>query len=147
MLFNVLNNVLNNHYATKLCCDYFEVAQAWDDLIDRDKELSDKEIHRAFALALVDIPNNPFYIQHSLQIQPVVGLSICKWLTANKYEDENNLVKYGKAYMLRAGLYDLFAQCYIILYGITELTKIYDIYGETIQDYLKEMECQTQLQQ
>jgi hypothetical protein len=52
-----------------------ELAHTWDDLIDRDKEVTDDAINKAFAIALVYLPANPFYQRIQPQILPM-------WLSA-----------------------------------------------------------------
>lgn len=141
-IYDNLVNVLGNSDAAKLCYEYFIVAQYWDDLIDRDVELTDKEIHDAFITLSISIPSNNFYRAYAHKILPIIETTIYKWLSANRYEDKCESLH--KAYMLRAGIYDLFSMCYIILHGILGDVNIYDLYGEIFEDYEKEMKCQIQ---
>jgi len=133
-----LLKVLGDVYAAKLCYDYFIIAQCWDDLIDKDNELSDIEIHDAFYTSLISIPTNPFYLKNSHKILPVLEVSIYKWFQSNKYESKKT--ELNKAYMLRAGLYDIFSACYIAIHGIDADFNIYDLYGETFNEFMKEFE-------
>jgi len=133
-----LIQVLGDINAAKLCYDYFIIAQYWDDLIDRDNELSDIEIHDAFYTSLITIPTNPFYLKNSHKILPILEITIYKWFQANKYEKEKK--ELHKAYMLRAGLYDIFSACYIAIHGIGADFNIYDLYGETFNEFIKEFE-------
>jgi len=136
-LYGKLEEVLGNSDAAMLCFDYFIVAQFWDDLIDRDKEYSDTDINDTFYTCLVSIPTNIFYIKNSYKITPILELSIYKWFKANDYESKK--IELSKAYMLRAGLYDLFALCLIIIYGVDTKKNIYDLYGEVFEEYSKEV--------
>jgi hypothetical protein len=141
-LYENLLEIMKDQGAARLCFDYFMVAQIWDDLIDRDKELQDHEINNAFVTALLNIPQNPFYLKFAHKIIPILEVSIYKWYKANDYED--NSKELNKAYMLRAGLYDIFAQCIIIIYGVDTKINIYDLYGEVFENYEKEIKCQIQ---
>lgn len=141
-LHKELQSILGDISAARMCFDYFIVAQYWDDLIDRDNELSDDEIHDAFYTSLVSIPNNPFYQKYQHKITPILEVTIYKWLQSNKYE--NDCKELNKAYMLRAGLYDLFSLAYITIHGLSGGANIYDLYGETFDKYKKEIICQTQ---
>lgn len=140
-----LMKLFNNSQATKLCTDYFIVSQVWDDLIDGE-EVSKSNIHSVFRLALCEIPSNPFYLQFNSYLQPVIDINISKWLVANEYEDRKEQLH--KAYMLRAGIYDLFAMCYKLIHGpLIDCSPIYNLYGEIFKEYKKEILCQTQSQQ
>ena len=133
-----LIQVLGDINAAMLCYDYFIIAQYWDDLIDKDNKLEDIEIHDAFYTSLISIPTNPFYLKNSHKILPVLEVSIYKWFQSNKYESEK--IELNKAYMLRAGLYDIFSVCYIAIHGIDADFNIYDLYGETFNEFRKEFE-------
>lgn len=141
-IYEHLYNITQDRYVAELCDDYFKVAQFWDDLIDRDKELQDDEINQAMEILILRIPSNPFYIAHRDKILPILQVTIYKWYQANKYEATKEHL--DKAYMLRAGIYDLFALCITLIKGLDTNINVYDIYGETLKDLEKELMCQTQ---
>lgn len=71
-----------------------DLAHIWDDLIDRDKPVSDADVNRAFLSALVYLPANPFYNSIQTQILPLWMTVISAYETANKFEvdkDEHGL--------------------------------------------------------
>lgn len=140
VIYENILNITNDVGAAKLCQDFFVVTQMWDDFIDRDNELTNEEINKGMELALVEIPTNPFYIKNFMVLQPLVQSMIYKWYQANRYEDDKKQL--SKAYMLRAGIYDLFAQCVIITRGLGTDINIYDLYGEDFNEYEKEFKCQ-----
>ena len=49
------------------------VCHFWDDLIDKDVEISDEAINSVMWVALIDIPANPFYQQHREALRMVLG--------------------------------------------------------------------------
>ena len=67
-----------------------EVSQIWDDLIDRDKDVSNDSINQAFIALISTLPRNRFYIDNFSEIQPLVESAILDWLTANKFENEGS---------------------------------------------------------
>lgn len=67
-----------------------DLAQAWDDLVDRDKEIDEPTINNAFLIALVYLPTNPFYqrIQHT--VAPMWITVVSAFEAANKFEREKD---------------------------------------------------------
>lgn len=72
--------------AAKFIADLCQVAHLWDDLIDRDTELSEADINKAFTLALVTIPANPFYQANLRELSPLMFSGILGYVTANTLE-------------------------------------------------------------
>lgn len=147
---NLIEVVFKNLYpllkcngdATRFCCDLMKIAQVWDDLIDRD-DYEDDDINHVFHILLFTLPLNPFYIQHQDELRPLIMNTILKWNDANKMESEKEDGDLHMAYMLRAEIYSIF--CYVaLLVGGSSYAKevgvqIRRLYGETMKDYLKEM--------
>ena len=129
-----------NRNAVDLCVTLFGVAQVWDDLIDDCA--SERDINKAFVAALVEIPTNPI-----AQMMPELPYHIynvfLRWRDATAIEDnqpsDDDL---HKCYMLRAGLYDIFALIAAKLYGDDYAAEvgpqIRRLYGETFQEYSQE---------
>lgn len=96
-----------NNDAVDLVLAIAEVSHAWDDMIDRDKSLDDARINRAFTLALLEIPKNPFYQKHCLELLPVMTAGALNWFTANKYEAQDDKEAHALAHVLRYGIADV----------------------------------------
>jgi len=62
------------------------VADVWDNLIDRDKPVSNEEINDAFWKMSVEIPRNAFYRAHIDDLLPVMATGILNWMAANSIE-------------------------------------------------------------
>lgn len=75
-----------NEDAARLVERLCRVAHIWDDLIDKDKDVSDEQINEAFRIALIDLPNNPFYREHNAAIAPLVYMGVIGYMTANRME-------------------------------------------------------------
>lgn len=83
------------------------VAQVWDDLIDRDRQVPDAEVHRAFYAALIDLPRNPFFAAYSAELLPVLNASILNWHAANALRREPKPALRQAANVLRCRMYDV----------------------------------------
>ena len=64
-----------NTDALNLFHNLVSLVHIWDDLIDKDKPVTDADINKAFLTALVYIPANPFYKIIEAQVLPM-------WVTA-----------------------------------------------------------------
>lgn len=67
-----------------------DLVHTWDDLIDRDKDVSEREINNAFLIALVYMPSNPFYRFIQDQVIPMWTTILLSYETANKFEREKD---------------------------------------------------------
>jgi len=71
-----------------------DLAHAWDDLVDKDKDLGEAAINNAFLIALVYLPANPFYQHIQRDVMPMWLTVVSAYQTANHYErakDEHGL--------------------------------------------------------
>jgi hypothetical protein len=128
-----------NAAATMLCLDLLEIVHVWDDLIDKDKPVSDGQIDAAFRKLMLDLPMNPFWQAHSGMLIPALQSSWLQWHAANVMERELRPGDKEKAYMLRAAVYQVFHLCAALCGGF-EWAKsvgpeIYRLYGETAESY------------
>jgi hypothetical protein len=96
------------------------VMHTWDDLIDKDREVSDGEINAAFWLALVELPANPFYAAHADMLRPIVVQSILNWRAATQMEREATCEQYNDlkiAFIIRSTYIDLVVMSACVLGG------------------------------
>lgn len=117
--FKVLFDAIykSNDQAINISFKLLEIAHTWDDLIDKDKYLDDDEINKAFIGSIFEIQNNPLWFQCGLN-HHVLNVYL-RWRDANAIESDidstdSDLIK---AYMLRAGVYDIFVIIAYYLYG------------------------------
>lgn len=103
----LLHAYRGNSDAVDLVLDIAEISHTWDDLIDRDKPVEDARINRAFAISLLEIPKNPFYQAHYLELLPVMTTGALNWLTANEYEKQQDKEAHALAHVLRYGIADI----------------------------------------
>lgn len=127
--------------ATHLCHALFEQLGVWDDLIDKDKQVTDEQIHRAFWLANVEIPRNVFYRQHFDVLNPLVIQAIMNWQIANELEKTNPS---EISFIIRSDYANIFVMCAMLIGGPEyakqagqEIRTI--VHDEGLQSYLDEM--------
>ena len=69
-----------NEDAVRCYVDLSTVAEIWDDLIDNDSPVGDERVNRAFTIAMVTLPTNPFYIMNKHMLEPIVICAINAWM-------------------------------------------------------------------
>ena len=79
-----------NQDALNLFFSLVALMQVWDDLVDKDREVSQQEINNAFLTALVYIPANPFYQTIRTEITPMFMTAVAAFEVANKFEQEKD---------------------------------------------------------
>jgi hypothetical protein len=129
-------------HAVEWLCQLFDVVQTFDDLVDNDRLVQQKELHALIWYSLVSLPQNPFYQANSSTLGPLIANSIMKWHGANTIEAEN---KPGPAaFAWRAGFYDIVLMVVALVHGHQAASenahKVIELYGEDYAEYLKEFE-------
>lgn len=104
-----------NEYAESFLRCIVSVAHTWDDLIDRDKPVSDEDINACMWLALVSLPANPFYMQHMRELQPVLVNAMLNWQIATRMERAGG--PFDVSYILRSSFVDLIVHVALITQG------------------------------
>ena len=82
--------------------DYFDVAELFDDLIDKDKEITRDRIYQALFECMVDMPNNPFFVEHRAVLIPILHMGINCWMDSNALEKRHALEGLHFSYVMRA---------------------------------------------
>lgn len=138
-----LTGLIKDPHAVDMCMDLMKIAQIWDDLIDKDKEIDPASVHDVFITALIKLPSNPFYMAFSSELRPLLMNVYLQWRAANEMEQSGKEEDINKAYMLRAGIYQVFAYCAFLVYGVEKSAEIsadvWRIYGETLPEFVKEV--------
>lgn len=103
----------------KSAVDYVEtmcsVAHVWDDLIDKDHEVSPDDINKLFFDVLVKLPRNTFYRKHFEHLNSVLVNAMSNWLVATKLEREGTDYETRIAFVLRSSYVDLITQAAFLL--------------------------------
>jgi hypothetical protein len=132
-----------NRQATDFIELIVEVLHFWDDLIDRDKVVSDADINDKMFKLLVTLPRNPFYLANFTTLNPVLVNAITNWHVANRMERAEQPDDYQLriAYILRSSYVDLITQSALIVGGpdwavnVGEQIRLY-AHKETYEGYL-----------
>jgi hypothetical protein len=98
--------------AYKLFQMFIELSHTWDDIVDNDKNVSEDQINKAFLIALVYMPSNPFYQSIQQAILPMWIPVVSAYKTANMFEKEKDEHGIEIAHNLR------YAAGYIISYMV-----------------------------
>ncbi len=97
----------DNEAAIDLAYTFIRISQIWDDLYDKDKEVSGWELNHMMMFALIHIPRNTFYQQHFHNLQPVIEHCLFNWLDANWLEENGNTRDLQVSYIIRSATTDL----------------------------------------
>jgi hypothetical protein len=92
-----------------------EIAEIWDDLIDRDKPVSNHEINRAFWLAIVGLQANPFYAKHQAMLLPLMAAGMNAFMDSAEMEHGDTQDR-ATAYVLR----DAYLEVVSMVIGIAQ---------------------------
>jgi len=101
-----------------------DIAHTWDDLIDKDHEVTDFAINRAFTLALTGLPNNAFYSANFSQLNPLLISSINNWIVANELEKMDTEESKRIAFITRSAYTDLITHVAFLIGGSEWLEEI-----------------------
>jgi len=117
----------------------YEAIQVFDDYADGDK-VDREELNSLIWNTLVAIPQNPFYLANSQALYPLIATSILKWQASDTIERKKKAD--AKSFIWRAGYYDLVLMvgtlCHGYGWGKDNAHIILNLYGEKLDDYLKE---------
>ncbi|WP_045405399.1 hypothetical protein [Vibrio jasicida] len=149
--------VLSDQAAASFCRTLFNVSQVLDDLIDKDKPLSDDEIFKAFWDCLIEVPKNPFYIRNAPTLIPMMQVFLVDYRDSVILERADNLNAqqndHGKhiAFVLRDSVGSIITHCAYLVGGYEHMEKISalvrtTIYNESLEQYMEALCQETQAQ-
>ena len=121
--------------------DVWDLTQVLDDWVDGDP-VSRQEQDQAIWLALVRFPAQPFLTAHQGVLTPVLASMVLKWKAADTVERLKLADQLPKAYVWRAGFYDVVLQVVLIVHGpevaMAAAHEVLGMYGETFTAYRAE---------
>ncbi len=113
--------------------------QVFDDVADGDP-VEREDLNAAIWNTLVGMNQNSFWAANSITLAPVVATMILKWQGSDQAERDGNAD--ARSYVWRAGYYDVVmmvvALCHGTKYAIDNAHLVMALYGETLEDYMKE---------
>ena len=117
----------------------YDAFQVFDDYADGDK-VDRSSLDRLIWDTLIAIPQNPFFLKNSFTLWPVLSLAILKWQGSDTAERAGNAD--ARSFVWRAGYYDLVLAVCLLCNGAAWTAKnahiVMGLYGEKLEDYLKE---------
>lgn len=119
------------------------LAHAWDDMVDRDKDVSDDTINQAFLTALVYLPANPFYRSIQADILPMWLVVVSSYETANAFEKAKDPHGIEIAHSLRYAAGNIIAYAVHVCLGAEKAKEVLPevwkaMFYERFDDYRKE---------
>lgn len=82
-----------NHEAEKYLSCIGYVSRVMDDLIDKDCEVSDSQIARAYFMLLAELWMNPFFISNASMLMGLHIASYNSWIDATRFERDGDKLK------------------------------------------------------
>ena len=141
--------LLNNAEAIQFVVRVFRALHVWDDLVDRDKPITDDEINSVFWDLLIVLPTDPFYTKNIVLLHSTLVNAIINWHIANKLEREGDEKDRSIAFILRGAYIDLLSASAFIVGGMEWANKIGPAirrwaHEETFDQYLENLskECE-----
>lgn len=131
--------------AIEFCASIIDVSALYDDLIDKDKPITDEMIHHLMWVALVVLPRNTFYQNNFHVFNPLIMNAIQNWKLANQLEKEQAgaddlsiafIVRSSYADILRMVAYCLGGDAYALECGVAIRRFVHD---EGFAAYREEM--------
>lgn len=103
------------------------IAHTWDDLVDKDVEVTPEAVNQMMEMALVTLPLNPFFMANSSLLYPVLITSVVSYITSTKLERKGDEHSLELAHFLRYAIYMLPLMAMVIkggtAYGVEVLEK------------------------
>jgi hypothetical protein len=132
-----------NEDAVRFATDLWVVTKVWDDLVDPMVESNTDDVNDTFRRLIYTIPTNPFYAANAHELAPVMHDMMLQWQIAIKMESDQKDGDLHKAFMLRAGIYQLLVYIASLAVDPTWAAvvgpEIWRTYGVTLEEYVKEM--------
>lgn len=142
-----LQHVLQGQHAPILFCEtLFRISQALDDLIDKDRPISDDAIYEAFWEALIELPANPFYRAHEPYLRPLMAAALQDWRDSVRLERSGKHHSRTLAFVLRDQLTSVVVQCAYLVGGRDWMQKVSEevrlhFHEDALRDYLDEFDA------
>lgn len=116
--------LLGDAEAIQFVVRVFRALHVWDDLIDKDKNLTDDEVNSVFWDLLVVLPVDPFYVRNIALLNSTLVNAIVNWHIANKLEREGDEKDKSVAFILRGAYIDILSASAFLVGGMDWATEI-----------------------
>ncbi|UDW84626.1 hypothetical protein K7G91_000913 [Pasteurella canis] len=132
--------LLDNDDAIDLALSLGRASQFIDDIIDKDKPMSNAEIGIGFLNILINLPRNRFYLDHLPELTPILYTAMADYIASTEMENSDNDHTKNLAFVLRDSLIAVVIYLAGVvggdMYGLTAASKIRNFYhDETLEQY------------
>ena len=140
---DVLGRLCNgNAEAVALIEGVMNLAEVYDDVIDRDGKATSAEVHQAFAFALFGLHANPVYRENP-GLQMILLNSLALWRAANRMETTKDTETLHASYVMRMSPYNFVVAVVMCVAGMDNAINAAQVlYGpgdsDTLASYLRE---------
>lgn len=114
---------LQNPDAVRFFLDLSHFVEIFDDLVDQDAPVSQKDLAHAVFSTLYHIPANPFFNAHRTTLLPIIFNSTNAWLDSNELASGDETEK-ALAYTLKGLGIDVLLACISITRGVDYLRSV-----------------------
>ncbi len=141
----LLSYFKGNQHAYKYIVDLYKAIHLWDDLIDRDCEVTDHEINQVMFRLICEVPTNPFYLEFHYELAPMLRAMVTDWMDSVRLERDLGVDGRAFAYGLRASFSNMFIQVAYLVGGYDWMRKVSSevreaiIQCESFDNYLSEL--------
>ena len=112
-----------NKDAENYLADFAYACRVFDDLIDKDHEVTDKQIYKAFFILMAGLWMNPFFRRNFLTLISVHIVSINTFIDSNKWEKESG-TKSLYAHVIKDSVDELFGVVAFLTGGYHHMRKV-----------------------
>ncbi len=132
-----------NQDALNMYRAFVSLLHTWDDMVDKDRDVGENDINRAFLTCLVYLPANPFYRAIQDQILPMWLTVVSSYETANKFERDKDPHGIEIAHSLRYAAGHIVAYAVHVCLGPEKAKEVLpevwkSMFYERFDDYRKE---------
>jgi purine-cytosine permease-like protein len=122
---------------------FVDLAHTWDDLVDKDRAVSEDAINNAFLVCLAYLPANPFYQTIQQQVLPMWLTVVSAYQVANHFEREKDPHGIEIAHSLRYAVGNIVAYAVHVCVGAEQAKQVLPevwkaIFFERFDEYRKE---------
>jgi hypothetical protein len=103
----ILDLMGGNQEAADLVRMVADWSHTYDDLIDRDKPVTDGQIHSAMWVLLDGLYQNPFFFKHQATFRALLMSGVLNWHAANQMEQSGCVEQLRLAHVLRYAIADV----------------------------------------
>jgi hypothetical protein len=139
-----LREWVGDENALRFFLDLSHFVEIYDDLVDKDKPVSARDINHALFAVLCYMPSNPFFLQHRPTLTPLIFTSINAWADANEFQS-GTMSEKALAYGLKGGGVEILLSIISITRGVEYMRSISAevrrivMAHESFEEYLEEV--------